>query len=174
MSAQESKQGAPGKPASEKAPTDGRWSRAHSTQHVTDFAKEKPARGPQVGAWVLWVVGLALEVFAITEVTGSLDPYVTLTLWQRVLICVGALLVDLVLVLLATRLWRAHTQQRAKARGKKAAGPSRIGVVMACVSFVPMVLFFATSKNADRRTLLVSIVSALVAAAGLGALAVVL
>lgn len=150
-----------------------RWSRASDTQHVTDFAKDRPRRGDQAGAWALWFVGLALEVLAVLQLTGTFQAQWDATLWQRVLVFVAALAVDLVLVLVAQRLWRTYTQGRAKARGKKAAGPSVVGVFMACVAFVPMVLFFATGKNVDKRSLVASIVAAVLAAAGLGALAVV-
>lgn len=149
------------------------WSRS-TDAHVTDFKKDKAPRAAMIGSWALWVAGLVLEALAVLLATGSFADAVDLAVWQRLLIGVGLLVVDLVCVLVGTRLWRTVTDARAKARGKKKAGPSIVGVVMACVALVPMVLFFATSKNAGKSTVLAAVVSAIVAAAALGALAVVL
>ena len=168
MADKDSSTGAPAEAAGGEA-----WSRS-TDAHVTDFKKDKAPRAAMVGAWALWVVGLALEALAVLLATGSFADVVDLAVWQRLLIGVGLLVIDLVCVLVGTRLWRKVTDARAKARGKKKTGPSVVGVIMACVALVPMVLFFATSKNAGKSTVLAAVISALVAAAALGALAVVL
>lgn len=148
-----------------------KWSKT-TDAHVTDFKKDKSPRGPVVGAWVLWVVGFLLEAAAVLVATGSFGEHVDLAVWQRVIIALVALVADAACVLVGLRLWRKVTAARSKAKGKKQAGPSIVSVIMACVAFVPMVLFFATSKNAGTRTLLAAIIAALVSAAALGALAV--
>lgn len=130
-------------------------------EHQTDFAKPPSPAGYLVGAWALWLVGLALEVLGVLLVGGVFEVPVLSD--AAVLVLVVALVVDLAAVLAATRL-----NKRAQAL-KGARGQGTAAVVMATAAFVPMVLFFATAKNATAKTKALSIVAAVVVAGGLAA-----
>ena len=71
------------------------------------------------------------------------------------------MVVDLVAVLAAQRFWRrAAALAPAKKQGV-------VNVVMACLAFAPMCLFFLSAKNADARTKGFAIGSAVVSVAAL-------
>lgn len=151
-----------------------RWSRS-TDAHATDFAKPKSPLGPQVGAWVLWIVGLVLQCAGVLYATGALSALgdaagIELPELPKALVVIVALVLDLVLVLLATRLWKTAARRKAQARGASStagAKGSAVGVVMACIAFVPMTLFFLTAKNADKKVVGIGALGALVVIAAL-------
>ncbi len=149
-----------------------RWSRG-TDAHATDFAKPKSPLGPQLGAWVLWVVGLALQCAGVLYATDVLNiPGVEL---PTALVVIVAFVIDLALVLVATSLWKKASRRAAQAKGASGASAGRgsaVGVVMACIAFVPMILFFLTAKNADKKTVGIGAVGALVVVAALVAASV--
>ncbi len=145
------------------------WSKRQD-QHRTDFEKPPSALGPRVGAWVLWLVGLALEASCVLYATGVIAiPGVELPAW---LVVAVALVLDLVLVLVAASLWKKAARRafQAGAAGVSA-GASKVGVIMTSVAFIPMLAFFASAKNADRKTVGTAAVLALVVVAALVACA---
>lgn len=130
-----------------------------SDEHRTDFAKPPSAKGPAAAAWALWIVGFALECLGVVALAGwphipglSDVPAATLAV---------ALVADLVVVLLATSFYK-----RAQARRSKK-GQGVVPAVMATVAFVPMVLFFVTSKNAGPRLRVAATVAAVATVAAL-------
>lgn len=151
-----------------------RWSRS-TDAHATDFAKPKSPLGPRAGAWVLWIVGLALQCAGVLYATDVLNvPGVDIP-WGVVIAV--ALVLDVVCVLLATRLWKQASHRAAQARGASgsaSAQGSAVSIVMTCVAFVPMILFFLTAKNADKKTVGLGAVGALVIVAALVAASVLL
>ena len=97
------------------------WSKRQD-QHRTDFEKPPSALGPRVGAWVLWLVGLALEASCVLYATGVIAiPGVELPAW---LVVAVALVLDLVLVLVAASLWKKAARRafQAGAAGVSAGG----------------------------------------------------
>lgn len=153
-----------------------RWSRsADERARATDFAKPKKPLGTQVGAWVLWIVGLALQCASVLYATDVLNvPGVELP-WGVVVI-LGALL-DVACVIWATRLWKKACRLSAQARGASGSAASKgsaVSIVMTSIAFVPMILFFLTAKNADKKTAGLGVLGALVVAAALVAASVLL
>lgn len=137
-----------------------------SDEHRTDFAKPPSAKGPAVAAWALWVVGLALECLGVVALAGY--PHIPGLSDVPVATLVVALVVDLVLVLVATSFYkRAQTRRARKGQGV-------VSAVMATVAFVPMVLFFVTSKNAGPRLRVVATVAAVATVAVLAGIGVAL
>lgn len=138
------------------------WSKS-SDRHVTDFERPKSPLGPQVGAWALWLVALALEACSVLYATDALNvPGLEIPVVPVVIV---GLVLALVLSLLAARLWKSAARLSARAKGcSPSKSASSVGVIMSCVAFVPMILFFVTAKNADKKT---------VAKAALGCLVVV-
>ena len=109
-------------------------------QHRTDFA---PAQSPlkyQLAAWALWIAGLAVEALGTFAAFGVLCVPVLSDL--PVLAVVLVLVVGLVLVLAAQSMWKKAS---ALSHGK---GRGLLGVVMTCLAYAPMCLFFLTAKNA--------------------------
>ena len=136
---------------------------ARTDEHRTDFAPvEKPFKY-QAAAWALWLAGIALEAAGMLVALGIgwfnlpiLSDFPAIT----VLVVLAA---GLALVLAAQRMW--------KKAGSLACGKKQgvLGVVMACVAYIPMCIFFIISKNTPTATKVIAVVSSLAAAVLLSA-----
>lgn len=135
------------------------WART-SDEHRTDFDRAPRPAGYRAGAWALWVVGLLLEFAGVLGATGDLGCPVLSAL--PALTVAAAAVLDAACVLAAQRLWK-RGQVVAGVRGGRAALPP----FMACLSFVPMVLFFLAAKNAGTKARGAAVCGALVAVAAL-------
>lgn len=151
-------------PKGKDAPAREQWA-SKTDDHRTDFAKPPSPRPYQAAAWALWVVGLALECLGVLVATGALAVPVLSDV--RAATVVVALVLDLVFVLVATALNKKAAALKGGRRGQGV-----LPAVAATAAFVPMVLFFATSKNATARVRLGSVVAALVVVAALAAVSV--
>jgi hypothetical protein len=144
--------------AQKEEPAREQWART-SDAHRTDFDRAKKPGAWRLGAWLLWIAGLALEVVGVLGASGDLRCPVLAAV--PALTVIVALVLDAVCVLVAQRLWK-RAQSVAGARGQ-----SLVDVFMACLAFVPMLLFFATAKNAGTKVKGTALFGALVAVAGL-------
>ena len=134
------------------------WAK-QSDAHRTDFERaEKPTKY-RIVAWALWILGIACAFGS--ALVASRVFYVPFLSDLPVLTVVLAVVVDLVAVLAAQRFWRrAAALAPAKKQGV-------VNVVMACLAFAPMCLFFLSAKNAEARTKGFAIGSAVVSVAAL-------
>lgn len=140
------------------------WAK-QSDAHRTDFDRpEKPLKY-QLGAWGLWIVAIAVAWAATLCASGALAVPVLSDL--PAVPVVVAVVVDLVAVLAAQRLWR----KAASLAGARKQGV--VGVVMACIAFAPMCLFFLAAKNAPGRTKVAAVIGAVVSIAAIVALCLV-
>ena len=155
-----------------KTPEDGAWSR-QSDAHVTDITREKPPVAARAATVALWLVGLALEVFAVLVATDNI-AVLQIGMPARVIIVAACVVVDLLLTLVAARLWRNASQADRRITGRDNPHLALVGAVGACIAFVPMVLFFATSKNAEKRLVIAAAAAALATAAVLVVLVLML
>lgn len=152
-------------------PRDGeeRWSRsAEERERAIDFAKPKSPLGRQLGAWVLWVVGLVIQCACVLYATDVINiPGVDVP-WGVVVI-IGVLF-DVACVLWASRLWKEACRLAAQARGATTGATpkgSAVSIVMTSIAFVPMALFFLTATNGDKKTAGIGALGALVVVAAL-------
>lgn len=132
------------------------WAK-QSDDHRTDFARARKPFKFQLAAWALWIAGLAVALGAAFCASGGVQIPVLTDL--PALTVALAVVVDLILVLAAQRFWRKATALKAER------GQSLVGVVMACLAFAPMCLFFLMAKNASGRTRAAAVVAALVSVA---------
>ena len=129
-----------------------------SDEHRTDFERAESPVKYQVAAWILWVVGAAVEFGGALAASGALRVPVLTDL--PVLTAVLVIVLGLVLVLLAQRMWK-----KASGLVRGTSGQGAVGVAMACVAYIPMFLFFVTAKNATAKTKGIAVASSLVSAA---------
>lgn len=121
----------------------------------------------RIGAIALWVLGIACEVMAILVVNRTLflpgpNPMTWLIIW---------LVVDLVLVVIGSQLWKRANHISPASKENKLAYwvQTDLGVIIAAVAFAPIIILMLTSKNTDKRTKQVgSIVAALALVVAVG------
>ena len=137
----------------EKPPVREQWAK-QSDAHRTDFERaEKPLKY-QIVSWILWIVGIAVALGATLCASGGVIVPVLTDL--PVLTVALAVAIDLVVVLVAQRFWR----KASALAGTRKQGV--VGVVMACLAFAPMCLFFLMAKNAPTRTKVAAVGAAVV------------
>lgn len=142
----------------EKSHAREQWAR-QSDARRTDFARAESPVKYQAAAWALWIVGLASAFGAALCASNAVHVPVLSDI--PALTVVFVVVIDLAAVLVAQRLWR----KAASLPGSK--GSKVLGVVMACLAFAPMCLFFLAAKNAGGRTKGLAVGAALVSVAGL-------
>lgn len=121
----------------------------------------------RIGAIVLWVLGIVCEIMAILVVNGTLfmpgfPPMTWLLIW---------LVVDLVLVVIGSQLWKKANHIAPASKENKLAYwvQTDLGVIIAAIAFAPIIVLLLTSKDTDKRTKQVgSIVAAVALAVAVG------
>ena len=77
-------------------------SRKKSSSRKKEAAPVGNATGLRIGAVLLWVVAIALEVVALLVFNGTINLTFMPTLWQIII----ALVLDLVCVIIGSQLWK--------------------------------------------------------------------
>ena len=123
----------------------------------------------RIASIVLWVLGIAAEVLAILTANRTLFlPGLSQTTWIIVF-----LVVDLVLVVVGSQLWKRANHLDPASKENKVAYwvQTELGVIIAVIAFAPVILLMLNNKDLDPKAKkLCSIVAgvALVAAVGSG------
>ena len=105
--------------------------------------------GLRAGAIISWIAAIVMEVMAIMSITGKFVlPFFKgddALLYSMI----AFLVVDLILVILGSRLWVAANHKNAKVRSWIV---DNLGVVMAVIAFAPFIVILLTNKETDKRT----------------------
>ena len=119
------------------------------------------AAGLRIGAVVLWVAAIALEIMALLVVLGKLNLHVLPTLWQLILL----LVLDLICVIVGAQLWKKanHIKPASEANPLKFWLWNNMGVIVCVVAFVPIIILMLTNKDLDKKTKAIATVVAVIA-----------
>ncbi len=119
------------------------------------------ATGLRIGAIILWVVALALEVVAVLMFNGKIDLKFMPVLYQMI----GALVLDLIFVIIGSILWKKanHIKPASKKNKVKFWLWNNMGVIVCAVAFVPFIILALTNKEADKKTKAIATVVAIIA-----------
>lgn len=104
----------------------------------------------RIGAIVLWVLGIVAEVLAILAANGTLYlPKFPAMTWLIIL-----LVVDLVLVVIGSQLWKRANHISPASKENKLAYwvQTDLGTIIAVIAFAPIILLMFTNKNMDAQT----------------------
>lgn len=133
---------------------------ATTGEEVAAGSKKKPtmveatpvgnATGLRVGAIILWVLAIALEILGLLVLNGksffkSMDP-----LYQLILF----LILDLVCVIIGAQLWKKanHIKPASEKNPTLFWLWNNMGVIVCCIAFVPFIILLLTNKNIDGKT----------------------
>ena len=119
------------------------------------------AKALRIWAVVLWVLGLAFEVFAVLIFIGK----VNITAFSPLAQIIIALIIDLILVAIGSQCWKRanHIEPVSKANATKFWLWNNLGSIVAVIAFVPFILIALTDKNADKKTKTVASAVAVIA-----------
>ncbi len=128
-------------------------------------AKPAPPKGNattlRIGAVILWVAAIALEVVAILVFRDVIHTSETM-FW---VLGVGALVLDLICVIIGSTLWKKANRIAPASRANKVKFWlwNNMGVIVSVIAFAPFIVLLLTDKNADGKTKKIGSVVAVVA-----------
>ena len=117
--------------------------------------------GLRIGACVLWLLAIVCEVFAIMALLEYFYPPMSMTLFL-----ILAIVVDMGLAIFAAQLWKKanHIKPMSEKRGKFLFYLwNELGVIMACVCFIPLIYFLIKNDKLDKKTKIITVIVAIVA-----------
>ena len=132
-----------------------------SGKKMKEAAPVGNAKGLRVGAVVLWVLALVMEVLALLVVLGKINLHFMPTLYQLI----AFLVLDLVFVIVGAQLWKKANRidPVSEANKLKFWLWNNMGVIACVVAFVPVIILLLSNKNLDKKTKTIATVVAIIA-----------
>jgi len=139
----------------------GKEVEAGSKRSVKQAAPVGNATGYRVGAVLLWIVAIALEVVAVLMFIGKIDLKFMQVLYQMI----AALVLDLIFVIIGSTLWKKanHIKPASEKNPVLFWLWNNMGLIVCAFAFIPFVILALTNKNADKKTKAVATVVAIIA-----------
>lgn len=127
-------------------------STTNSTEELLAVTK-KNATPYRIGAVILWILGLVCEVFAVLFFTMKIDWAVLYEDPGHTIAWIGALVLDLIFVVIGSLLWKKanHLDPASEKNKTKFWIQNNLGVIIAAVAFIPFVIIALTNKNASKK-----------------------
>lgn len=116
---------------------------------VTEEEKSS-AKGKRIGAFLLWILGIACEVVAILNIFNKLElPKLSQTVWLIILI-----ILDLIFVVIGSMLWKKanHIDPASEKNKTKFWLWNNLGTIMSVIAFLPLVIIVFTNKDMDKKS----------------------
>ena len=172
------KDGEPVKKAAETAKkAEPAAKKAAETVKKTETAAKKPQQtivtpnkptggstiGLRIGAVVLWLLAIVCEVFAIMALLQYFIPPFGMSMLVFLIIMI---VLDLAFAILGAQLWKKanHIKPMSEKRGKFLFYVwNELGVIMACICFIPLIILLLKNKNLDKKTKIIAVIVAIVA-----------
>ena len=132
-------------------------------QQVRKEAKEVDkgsVTGLRIGAVVLWLVALALEVCALMVFVGKLD----LRFMSQIAQLIAFLVLDLIAVIVGAQLWKKanHIDPVSEKNQVKFWLWNNMGLIAMAICFFPFIILVLTNKEADKKTKTIATVAAVI------------
>lgn len=129
------------------------------TTHTVQQVEKGNATPLRIGAAVAWLIAIGMEVLALLILNGTvkLEPQLV---WG-----IGALVVDLICVIIGSMCWKKanHIAPASKANKVKFWLWNNLGVIVSVLAFLPFLVLLLTDKNADGKTKKLASIVAVVA-----------
>ena len=119
--------------------------------------------GLRIGAVVLWLLAIVCEVFAIMAIMQYFIPPFGMSPLVFLIIMI---VLDLAFAILAAQLWKKanHIKPMSEKRGKFLFYLwNELGVIMACICFIPLIVLLLKSDKLDKKTKTIAAIIAAVA-----------
>ena len=131
------------------------------TATVKDAKPVGNAGGYRAGAVILWLAAIALEVVAVLVLFSKIE----ITFMNPLYFIIGALVLDLVCVIIGSQLWKKanHIAPASEKNKVKFWLWNNMGLIVCAFAFVPFIIIALTNKEADKKTKTIAAVVAIVA-----------
>ena len=154
-------------PAAKKAADTVKKPQTAKKPQQTIVTPNKPTGGStvglRIGAIVLWVLAIVCEIFAIMALFQYFVPPFHMSMLLFLIIMI---VLDLAFAILAAQLWKKanHIKPMSEKRGKFLFYVwNELGVIMACICFIPLIILLLKNKNLDKKTKIIAVIVAAVA-----------
>ena len=119
----------------------------------------------RIAAIILWILAIGFEVMAILLFTQKVQFGFTQENPGYIISFIACIVLDLVALVIGSQLWKKgnHLDPAPKANKLRFFLQNNLGVIVACIAFIPFLLIAILDKNADKTTKIVAIVAAAVA-----------
>ena len=119
----------------------------------------------RIAAIILWILAIGFEVMAILLFTQKVQFGFTQENPGYIISFIACIVLDLVALVIGSQLWKKgnHLDPAPKANKARFFLQNNLGVIVACIAFIPFLLIAILDKNADKTTKIVAIVAAAVA-----------
>ena len=128
---------------------------------VVQAAPVGNATGLRVGAIVLWVLAFVFEILAICILFGKIQWTFMPQLYQLILFIV----LDMACVIIGSQLWKKanHIKPASEKNPTLFWLWNNMGVIVACLAFVPFIILLLTNTNVDKKTKTIATIAAVIA-----------
>lgn len=130
---------------------------------IKEAPKTGNATGLRIGAVVLWLVALGLEVLAVMILNGSVTlSFIPLSSLTQIII---VLVLDLIFVIIGSQLWKKanHIDPASEKNKLKFWLWNNMGVIVCAIAFIPFIVLALTNKDTDAKTKKIASIVAIVA-----------
>ena len=144
---------------------------ADTGEEIAAGSKKKPvatpaapvgnATGLRVGAICLWVLAFVFEILALLILFGKVQWTFMPQLYQLILFIV----LDLACVVIGSQLWKKanHIKPASEKNPTLFWLWNNMGVIVACLAFVPFIILLLTNKDVDKKTKTIAAIAAAIA-----------
>ena len=131
------------------------------TRNTKAAAPVGNAKNLRIGAVVLWILAVVMEVLALLVVLGKINLKFMPTLYQLI----AFLVLDLAFVIIGAQLWKKANRidPVSEANKFKFWLWNNMGVIVCVVAFVPIIILMLSNKNLDKKTKTIATVVAIIA-----------
>lgn len=124
-----------------------------SSASEVKYTQAKPvgnATGLRIGAVLLWLCAFGLEVLAYLLLIGKVNLKFMPTLYQAIL----AIVLDLVLVVIGSQLWKKANRIKPASKKNKVLFWlwNNMGFIAAVLAFLPLIVLVLINKDMDQKT----------------------
>ncbi len=124
-----------------------------SSASEVKYTQAKPvgnATGLRIGAAVCWLAAIGLEVLAYLLLIGKVNLKFMPTLYQAIL----AIVLDLVLVVVGSQLWKKANRIKPASKKNKVLFWlwNNMGFLVAVLAFLPLIVLVLVNKDMDKKT----------------------
>ncbi|MEG2615434.1 MAG: hypothetical protein RR955_02815 [Raoultibacter sp.] len=128
-------------------------------KNTVAVTNKKNVLGMRIASAVLWAAAIAFEVLAILIMNGTIYLHST-TAWM-----IGALVLDLICVVVASQIWKRanHIDPPSKAEKVKFFVQNQLGAIMSIIAFLPFIILVLANKDADKKTKQIATIAAALA-----------
>lgn len=118
---------------------------------ASNIKVEGNSTGLRIGAVISWIIAIAMEVICVLFISERIDWFSSIQPLYKI---IGTLVIDMIFVIIGSALWKKANHIDPISEKNKLGFWlwNNMGVLVACVAFLPVIIILLTNKNVDPKT----------------------